>query len=294
MHINPVSEEKASEETKRCYEDLKLSLESYTLPIFFSYLGAFPEYLQYINEQLVINLKDPAFKKMMIEQNSTAVKIIQNILPKSENIRKWYNLYKDTPTFYYFQNDLMKISIINTKITCIFIALREAVKGWAVAAKKLSESTTRRYQEEEEMSKGEFIFDSDLVRYYQEKYEKNGNGLSNFNQQAKSPSAHSTSLSHRTSTAIEKNILPDYLRLCEIDIKNHMKHDYFWIMRVQLEEQILAILDLLPNLIFSPYNVIVKLTQQYENFYDLLYLLSEDFPTLAMQRLIFSGFMMIR
>jgi len=72
-----------------------------------------------------------------------------------------------------------------------------------------------------------------------------------------------------------------------------MKKDYFWILRVQLEEKILSLLATFPHLIFSPYNVIIQYTQKYDNFYELLYLLYEKFPTLSMHRLIFSVYMHI-
>jgi len=285
MLISPISENQASEEVKNCYLDLKRALASQTLPIFFTYIGAFPEYLSYVTNQLVQNLEDPAFTSLINQLNNEVVTEIHARLQKSKETAEWISLYKNSPSFYNFQKDLAGISLTNAKLACIFITLREAVKGWAVAAKKLSESTVKRETEREELfTEDDFIFDRSVIESYRAIEDKNKDRL---------PAIKENYLARRSEGAIEKDILPDYLRISSSDFRQQMKYDYFWTLRVQLEEKVLSVLAMMPHLVFSPYNVIVGLTQKYENFYELLYLLSEQFPTLAMQRLMFSGYMMV-
>jgi hypothetical protein len=284
MLISPISENKASEELKNCYLSLKRALNSQTLPIFFTYIGAFPEYLSYITDQLVQNLEDPSFTSLINQLNNEVVTEIHARLQKSKETVEWISLYKNSPSFYNFQKDLEGISLTNAKLACIFVTLREAVKGWAVAAKKLSESTVKREAEREgSITEDDFIFDRSVIESYRAIEDK----------QDRLSAIKENYLARRSEGAIEKDILPDYLRISSSDFRQQMKYDYFWTLRVSLEEKVLSVLAMMPHLVFSPYNVIVGLTQKYENFYELLYLLSEQFPTLAMQRLMFSGYMMV-
>ncbi len=282
MQIKPVFEDQASDEVKKHYQNLKNALKSSTLPLFFTYLGAFPEYLAYISEQLVDNLSDSAFNKLCFQLNEEIISQIKKILKKPEETQQWIQTYYRHPSFYHFQQDLKQISLINIKLACIFIALREAIKGWAIAAKMLSFVNKFQQKTKVEIKNEEFIFEKEILRKYEE-YKKNDRAIS----------VAKIGLVKKPSAALEKNRLVDYLELCRIDIKQYMKKDYFWTLRVHLERMILAQLSLFPHLIFSPYNVIVSLTQEYDNFYELLYLLSEQFPTLVMQRLMFSGYMMV-
>lgn len=284
MIIEPVVETQAEEEVKNCYLLLKQALGSQTLPIFFTYIGAFPEYLSYITDQLVQNLQNPSFTKLINQLNNEIIMEINRRLEKSEETIKWVGLYRNSPSFYYFQKDLGSISLTNAKLACIFIALREAVKGWAVAAKKLSESTKRETKVEVSIPKEDFVFDMSVIDTYRD--------MPNISKD-RSLMVKENYLAKRPPNAIEKDILPDYLKICSQDFRQHMKYDYFWTLRVGLEEKVLSILAMIPHLIFSPYNVIITLTQKYDNFYELLYLLSEQFPTLVMQRLMFSGYMIV-
>ena len=70
-----------------------------------------------------------------------------------------------------------------------------------------------------------------------------------------------------------------------------MKKEEFLIMRVGVEKLLLSSLPLLPEKLISPINVFYKLTEKHKDFPDLLYLMSEHFPTIAVQKMLFSGFM---
>ncbi|OGF99994.1 hypothetical protein A2Y99_01600 [Candidatus Gottesmanbacteria bacterium RBG_13_37_7] len=295
MKIKPISENEAEEEVKSCFKDIRTALDSSTLPIFFTYIASFPEYLVYITDQLVKNLSDPSFKATASEINNGMIESIARILPKTASTLNWIQLYKNVPSFYYFQKDLQDISLINTKIACLFITLREAIKGWAVAAKKLP-GVRHHFQEEfeEYVSAEEFMFDIALIERYKEiplksEEQSQGEKIKDRRQLVKRP----VSLARGSGRSLEKNLLPEYLKMCHLDFEEYKKYDYFWTLRVELEKTILNTLAVFPHLVFSPYNVIVELTRKYENFYELLYLLAEDFPTLAMQRLMFSGYMTV-
>ena len=96
-----------------------------------------------------------------------------------------------------------------------------------------------------------------------------------------------------SSSPIQKDLLREYLSLCRNDFTLHMMDEEFVILRLGVEKMILSSLDSLPSVIHSPINTVLKLTTKYPNFPELLYLLSEHFPTCAVQRLLFSAYMSV-
>ena len=272
IHIKPVSKNKH-------FDSLKEALDIDTVPIFFQYLGAFPEYFDYIADQLIVNLKDRKFDNLMMETKNTIRPLIKSGLPKSEDLKEWLSLYRNTPSFYYFQKNIEKIFITNIKLAYIFIALREAVKGWAVAAKKLPNTVDigKRTQETETgIDIGQFIVGDTLTL------------TATDNRQV---GKQQSELTKSSPDAIEPDSLPEYMKRCRNEFWQHMKTEQCLMIRLGTEKIILRSLSMIPNLIFSPVNVVIRLSQKYPEFSELLYLLSEHFPTYAVQRLMFSGFM---
>jgi len=70
-----------------------------------------------------------------------------------------------------------------------------------------------------------------------------------------------------------------------------MRKEEYVFIRLEIEKIILRFLSLLRELIVSPVNLVIEMTKKYKNYPELLYLLSEHFPTTVFQRLMFSGYM---
>jgi hypothetical protein len=70
-----------------------------------------------------------------------------------------------------------------------------------------------------------------------------------------------------------------------------MRKEEYVFIRLEIEKIILRFLTLLPELIVSPVNLVIDMIKKYKNYPELLYLLSEHFPTTVVQRLMFSGYM---
>lgn len=280
--VTPVYEKNASSETQRLYTQIKHAVGLTSLPLFFAYLGAFPDYLNYITNQIVRNLKNDQFETLCNETKSQIKDQLEIYAPKTDEIDEWLRRYKNSPAFYHFQNDLAHIFLTNVKLVFIFLSLREALKGWAIAAKKLPSTskqaggTVGTGDQDEDLVYGGFDISSQVAPKQ---------NLMNTDKNA---------LSVRGNFALERDLLPSYLKLCRNEFTFILKTNEFWQMRVHVEELFLHDLAILPELIFSPINIVLKLTEKYPDFPDLLYLLSEHFPTYAMQRMLFSGFMLVK
>lgn len=275
MNNNVVSENDATGEIKQKYDEIKKVFGSPIVPIFFTYISPYPDYFLYIIDQIIKNVEDERFQHLVTETGQSIQNIVHSTLLPSEEYREWIKRYAHSPSFYHFEKDNEHIFRMNVALTFIFIALRETVKGWAVAAKKLPGENI---QETPSPSSSAFQQGTPL-------YEKLVTGTDIILK---------TSGLTQSSRVIEKNLLHDFLKLCQMDFLEHKKTDQYVVMRVGLEELILSTLPLFPNLIFSPINVVLRLTVKYPRFSELLYLLSEDFPTLVMQRTIFSAYMLKR
>ncbi|QQG44021.1 MAG: hypothetical protein HYW86_04115 [Candidatus Roizmanbacteria bacterium] len=272
MAIRPVFEKEANEEIKNLYRKLKEALKLDSLPLFFAYLGAFPEYFRYIAQQIDNLAKNHEFNKLCGETATEIEKELTEKLTISEELENWLNRYKYSPAFYNFQKDLQHIFLSNVKLTFIFIALREAVKGWAVASKKLSGEVKINAQTAKETPQEDFVFDDTYAKNY-------------------SIEARKGEIAAAGESALEKDLLPEYLVLCRRDFIDVLKNEDFLRLRVQIEQKFLNDLALLPESIYSPINVVLQYTSKYPDFPDLLYLLTEHFPTYAVQRMLFSGYM---
>jgi hypothetical protein len=280
--ISPIFEPQADEKIKKVYQQLKKAFSVAKPPIFFCYLAPFYEYFSYITDQIIANLNNKKFIEIINETKDIIFKLIKDNLKKSEETNEFLNRFKHSPQFFYFQKDLEKIFDTNLKLTFIFIALREAVKGWAIAAKKISEKTEpASFSKKPKIDEEEFIF--------------NLNEVIDLNKQTKTKQKDIQSFSNAIITApfsaIEKDLLPAYLQLCRNDFCLLLKKEEYVFIRLEIEKIILRFLSLLPELIVSPVNLVIEMTKKYENYPELLYLLSEHFPTIVVQRLMFSGYM---
>lgn len=282
--IKQIFEPEASEEVRNNYVKIREALQLPKVPLFFTYLGSFPEYLNYLTDQVADLLKNQRFDDICFETSLKTHNQIKNNITYSEEITNWISRYKHSPSFYNFQKDLQRIFLNNIKLAFIFISLREALKGWAIAAKKLPTANSNIKQNTEQI-KNDLIFD-DFYNVNNNQIIKSGSFKI---EQEKNEDE--TAMAKRNAEQIEKDLLPEYLHLCRMNFMDILKNPDFLGLRIEVEQNILNTLDILPSIIFSPINIVLSYTSKNPSFPDLLYLLSEHFPTYAVQRMLFSGYM---
>lgn len=282
IHTIPLQQAQGS--VKDNYLKIIKAIDTDSLPLFFTYLGAFPEYLSYITEQLTENLQNRVFLGLNKEIGEQLQELIRVLPDHNKERTLWIEQYKHIDSFYNFQKDLSYIYSTNMKIMFLFIALREAVKGWAIGAKKLPQPYEEiKNNDIKDHSTSDFIFDIPLNR--------SSGIIERENVSSQNITSSSFPLALRNSQNIQKDLLGEYLSLCKQGFEESRKTELFVITRVSIEKVILSCLAFMPNLIFSPINVTLELTKSYKNYPELLYLLCEQFPTLAVQRVMFSGYL---
>lgn len=286
--MNTIPEHEADETVKKQYNLLKTAFGSAHVPLFFTYIGPFPNYLTYITEQIVRITHDTRFEKLNMELGQDINRLIHTMLPLSPEVLDLYARYQHTPSFYNLERDLWQVYKTNIRLALLFVALRESVKGWAVAAKQLPKhagATELREKMKEEDASHVFVLQG---------YEAMQNTYKSAQDDRKANEIISTRSDENIQErdGIEVNLFPQYLRLQQEEFFSVVKTEQYVYLRVYIEELLLASLPHLPHPLVSPINVVLELTSEYKNFPDLLYLVSEHFPTLAVQRLIFSGYVL--
>ncbi len=293
MTLQPIFEHEASDAVRENYLKIKTALQLSQLPLFFAYLGPFPNYLQYITNQLTTNLSNPQFQSLTEDFSFQLKTLIKDSLSESEEINEWLHLYKNSPSFYYFQNDLRHIFLTNIKLAFIFISLREALKGWAIAARKISSGKSSHKNAENKQSSPQKSEKAFIFGDFNANIGQIGSEPASINAVPTiKPHIRGNQLTTRENLSPEKDFLPMYLNLCRKEFLSILKTQEFLVLRVGVEEMILSSIHLIPEIIFSPINITLKLTGNNPNYADLLYFLSEHFPTYSMQRMLFSGYMM--
>lgn len=286
MRLKKINDHEAPHEVAHCYKRIREALGIPTTPVYFQYLGAFPPYLTYIIDSIVANLESPSFKSLAAQQGEFAHRIYRENFEPTQQIYSFVQQHIHDPELFHFKNDIQKILEVNARIMLIFIALRECVKGWAVSAKKLPYQTTT-YEETGEVpvqEKEELLY-GEVGLTQQKRPDSQNEHL------VVDETVVSNKLIRRDTTGVVKALLPEYLLLCRNGFSQLLKDQAFLFFRVSTEKMALSAIDRLPEKLFSPINAVLELTHEYKHFSDLLYALSEHFPTYAVQRFLFSGYL---
>lgn len=87
-------------------------------------------------------------------------------------------------------------------------------------------------------------------------------------------------------------MVPKYFAATKNEFEEMLKDEQLLYFRVELEKILLRVIHVMPYPINSPINVFFDLTKQYPKFPELLYRMSEQFPTMAVQRWMYSGWIL--
>lgn len=272
MSNTRIPEEEARGPVRQKYEEIKSAFAAPVVPVFFTYIAPYEDYFIFIADQITKNAGDPRFQGLVAETGGELEGIITSTLTPSGRYREWMDRNSASPAIHNFRKDNAYIFRMNVALTFVFTALREAVKGWAVAARRLGSD------------RGPAAVHSAPFRESSPQYEDMATGTDII--------LRTTAITASGSRQVEVSLLPEFLELCREDVAAWKKTETYLLMRVGLEKIILASLPLFPHLVFSPINETLRLVMKYPDFPDLLYLLSDEFPTLLMSRLIFSGYML--
>ena len=266
MRIIPVPESQAKGSVHASYRQIKEALSVPNVPIFFQYIGAFPNYLHHITPTVVNNATDVGFNELLERINSTARAATESKFPQPQVLREFLGRNKQTGEVIDLKRKLTEVSVIIAKLLILFMALRESVKSWANMRGQLP-GTTGMPQTSDENDRRELhdAVEKELITV---------NAL----------------VPHGN---LSVSLMSQFFEMSRMAFNQIQKTQDYLVLRVEMERMVLRTLADLPYPINSSVNLVLVVTKTYPDFPDLLYLLADDFPTIAMQRWLLSMYMLI-
>ncbi len=261
LHIRPILEEKASEPVKEIYADIKTTLGVSIVPLVFQYIANFEDYLSYVWEKIKANIKTGQFDNLHNEVTQFSDAAMAEIyLPSPSTTRFIHQLPEEEKK--HLSQTVHDLSLINSKLMLITIGIREGIKGVHIN-QELLQSVSGGIEEDffdEFMS---FNIMRQNLREQQEEIEPISKMLAPlFGSQAIAITQYPTFFSHVSS-----------------EMDELIKKETYLSKRVLLEQLSHASVSAFVYPLGSSYAEIAKFAGKHRYFGELLYILSETFPT---------------
>ncbi len=270
MIFSPVFEKKASEEVQRYYADLKDAFGIKKLPLVFYISGNFPEFLGLITPQILANLKNPDFGKLVSEVNYCLLELFRDY-----KIRKDFDtVFKESARVY--KSEIDSLLKINIKTLIFLYAIRESVKGMVFGAKKLPYSFHN--FSKDEAFEGRRIEKGDPGRW---------SGLVEkgllFGEKDLALDTKDIEVSKKSRQLVLS--FYRFLKKTEAFFKDEMEKNEFVFYRLGIERLFLSFLDLLPEVIDIDYKILYQSIRKYKNYQQFIAILVEDFPVIYVHKI---------
>lgn len=275
LSLKPISESKASGEVVQIYKSIKQTFGLANVPLVFQYLAVFPNYLSFIWQQATKNINDPAFESQTRDIENFAQTAIQTVyipqtltklfLEKIENRAEKSELVKFVGT----------ISKMNAALYILSLAIRESLKGRYLGIKQIGEKLEEKEKTAfEDLSEG--FFDTS---YNPDK------------RNAAVGKGSEKGIAAQPKQAITTSIFAEFFSIMEKEMGRLLKEEKYLTRRVELERFTLLRLPLIPHPLDSSIVTLFKHAYDNPQFPELVYLISDLFPTQTPFKLMASAVM---
>jgi hypothetical protein len=267
IHLHPLSEEKASNEIKFIYEDIKKTLDVQIVPLIFQYIANFPAFLEYMWGKSRNNIHSTNFPLLerevvhfasetipaIYEASSQIVSFVQQLAPHEKQ-----ELKKTT-------NSLEKL---NAKLLIFGLGMRESIKGVFVGQLELS-NAIRQEVDDAYFLKQFSVYDADYNKDLM-LHKRTSSELDN---------ATNMLVPLFGSQAISIFQVPKFYDYIYRDLEKLQNTERYLATRVGLEKTTLSAVERLQYPLGTSYQELVRLAGTKPYFTELLYLLVDTFPS---------------
>ncbi len=262
LHLQPVSEEKASEEIKIIYQDIKEVFDLHAVPLVFQYIANFENYLPYLWEQLRMNMTTHSFASLQAEVIDFADAATARLYnPDSMMLGFISQLHPSEKE--HINQTVLELTRVNSSLNILLIAVRESLKGVMIGTPLLGE--------------GKFVYQtkrSEVVQNTEEIFVSH-NTIS---------SRELTQATNLLAPLFGGNALiisryPDFFSKIAQEMEKLVNKEVYLQERVELEKVTLRTTERFPRPLENSYKKLVELASGKPYFAELLYLLCETFPS---------------
>lgn len=274
LSIKPIPEKEAKGEIGKIYLEIKRTFKTKTVPLVFQYLAAFPPYFLYFWQQAKQNLTDVNFCQQSEAIKNFSHQAISQIYQPSSFLIYFLDELSKRPEIKELEKFIEETAQVTSSLYFLSLATRESIKGIYLGIKQIGERVEDKEKE---------LFSSLFEEFSQPETTNTEEKTASFER--------SLSFSTRQITPYEKGkIVPSFFaqffRLMEAEVRKLQKREDYLLRRVELERFALSLLPLISYPLESSFATVVKQTKNYPQFPELIYLLSELFPTQAPLKLL--------
>lgn len=267
LRLKPLPEEKATEYTKSVYDSIKTTLGVPTPPLFFQYIGNYPDYLGYLWSIVAPNIDTEGFQKscnQLLQISESAISVIYTPSEKAKALSsKMHPSEKEQ-----LQKTIDDLRLLNVKMMILTIAIRESLKGLYIISKQISDGSYRSPAAPQEAEKT-------IDEIVQESLQS----VSASNMQT-----FDTKVAHMLVPVYGANALmiskyPEFFSLSAEELETLMKTEAYLKARVEMEKITHILLLQLPSPIHLSYIETTKMLFNQPYAGDLLFVMKDTFPS---------------
>lgn len=275
LHIRPVKEESASQELQNIYEDIKKTLGIEIVPLVFQYLAGFEDYFFYVWEKIKQNLQSDFFqisaKDIIDFSSSTVGQIYHPSTHLKQFIHTLHSSEKD-----HLLTTVKKLEDVNAQLLLVTLGMREGLKGVNIGAHLLKQTIMEEGVYEDEIF-DQFINNKIMRQNIKEHQELEG------------ASKMLAPLFGGSSIMISR--YPEFFSRIAEEMDTLTKTESYLSTRVGLERIAMLTVHNLSYPLGTSYQEIAQFAGRRPYFDELLYILSETFPTQFPRLVLTTGLM---
>lgn len=272
LRITPIPEQAATEDIRSLYESIKTTIGSDSVPLIFQYLAVFPEYVHFLWEQTSPNLSDPSFQKQTREILRFGELAIASVYSPSPLMELLLERITNQPEQQQLQQSAEQLQRMNASLYFLSLAVRESLKGKYLGIPQIGAHLSPE-------EKRTFYSVAEAATPVPIRENTAANAL-----QTAAPLTTRSS----ASTGLTLSLYQKFFSTIEQEMEALMKREAYLSRRVELERFALAKLPLLPYPLDSSFVTMTRQCGDHPLFPELLYLLSDVFPTQTPYKLLAS------
>ncbi len=147
LHIKPIHENDASEKVKIVFQDIKYTLKSDVVPLFFRYLANYEEYFLYSWDKIKANIESSYFQDSVKDIHEFSLEHVIDIYSPSRSITRFLGDLRPEEKMQLHET-VSKLIVLNIQLMLLTIGIREGVKGVQLSQQELPHMITRHEKEE--------------------------------------------------------------------------------------------------------------------------------------------------
>jgi hypothetical protein len=260
MHLRPILQKDASPEIALVYQEIQRLFAIETVPLVFQYIANYEQYFFFLWERMKRNIQAENFPNLCHDIQTFAGQIIEVIETPSESLQKFIHQIHPAEK-QYIQETITLLENTNTTLLLLLIDVRESLKSIFIGTQRLTQYASamkaRPVTEFEEI-------DTYLVKTVQEQ--------------------HISEATNMLAPLFGKNSImisqyPDFFAFIAEEMEKLKNTEAYLKSRVTLEHLTLQSITHFVQPLGLSYQEFLKLTQGKPYINELLYLLSDGFPS---------------